>query len=211
MQRVLLQEHQQAQQGLQDVSITDHLEYVDGSTGFTPLVAAVHWHRIQAARTVRCSIPLCFPIPCQTNLFFKIGILSLPCCNHNNCKPCLLHKLYLSRVCNRLQHNMRAACITPKRPCMALSCLTARVDCMQLLEHGADVHSHTANIAQTPLRLAVDDVNLDSKMIELLVSYGASPFLEAKDGDISFPAAIPVVLMYTCASVGFDICCMCTG
>ena len=65
---------------------------------------------------------------------------------------------------------------------------------MQLLEHGADVHSHTANIAQTPLRLAVDDVNLDSKMIELLVSYGASPFLEAKDGDTTFPLAVPNVL-----------------
>ena len=63
----------------------------------------------------------------------------------------------------------------------ALHCMP----CVQLLEHGADVHSHTANISQTPLRLAVDDVNLNSKMVELLVAYGASPFLEARDGMIN--------------------------
>ena len=53
---------------------------------------------------------------------------------------------------------------------------------MQLLEHGADVHAHHAKTKQTPLRLALCDPEMDPKLIELLVYYGASPFLEAKDG-----------------------------
>ena len=53
---------------------------------------------------------------------------------------------------------------------------------LQLLEHGADVHNHGAKTDQTPLRMAVTDLNLDVRMVELLVSYGGSPFLEAKDG-----------------------------
>lgn len=53
---------------------------------------------------------------------------------------------------------------------------------MQLLEHGADVHNHGSKSYQTPLRMAVTDLNMDVGMVDLLVSYGASPFLEAKDG-----------------------------
>ena len=53
---------------------------------------------------------------------------------------------------------------------------------MQLLEHGADVHNHGAKTYQTPMRMAVTDLNMDTDMVDLLVSYGASPFLEAKDG-----------------------------
>ncbi|KAL0018862.1 hypothetical protein WJX79_001589 [Trebouxia sp. C0005] len=87
----------------QPVSLTDHLEYVDKQTGFTPLLAAVFWHRTQAARL--------------------------------------------------------------------------------LLEHGANVHNHGGcKTKQTPLHLAVADLNMDAGLIELLVSYGASPFLEASDG-----------------------------
>ena len=53
---------------------------------------------------------------------------------------------------------------------------------MQLLEHGADVHNNGARSYQTPLRMAVTDLDMDVDMVDLLVSHGASPFLEAKDG-----------------------------
>ncbi|KAL0020903.1 hypothetical protein WJX77_009182 [Trebouxia sp. C0004] len=87
----------------QPVSLTDYLEYVDKQTGFTPLMAAVFWHRTQAARL--------------------------------------------------------------------------------LLEHGANVHNHGGGKTKhTPLHLAVADLNTDAGLIELLVLYGASPFLEASDG-----------------------------
>ena len=56
---------------------------------------------------------------------------------------------------------------------------------MQLLEHGANVHNWGAKTDQTPLRMAVTDLNMDVRMVELLVSYGASPFLEAKDGKLA--------------------------
>lgn len=44
------------------------------------------------------------------------------------------------------------------------------------------MHNHGAKTDQSPLRMAVTDLNMDARMIDLLVSYGASPFLEAKDG-----------------------------
>lgn len=53
---------------------------------------------------------------------------------------------------------------------------------MQLLEHGADVHHHGARSYQTPLRMAVTELDMDVDIVDLLVSHGASPFLEAKDG-----------------------------
>ena len=53
---------------------------------------------------------------------------------------------------------------------------------MQLLEHGADVHNPGPNSYTTPLRMAVTDLNMDVGMVDLLVSHGASPFLEAEDG-----------------------------
>lgn len=53
---------------------------------------------------------------------------------------------------------------------------------LQLLEHGADVHNHGPKSYQTPLRMAVTELNMDVGMVDLLVSHGASPFLEAKDG-----------------------------
>lgn len=56
---------------------------------------------------------------------------------------------------------------------------------MQLLEHGASVRNCGGKADQTPLRMAVTDLNMDAKMVELLVSYGASPFLEAKDGKLT--------------------------
>jgi len=60
---------------------------------------------------------------------------------------------------------------------------------LQLLEHGANVHNHGGGkTKQTPLHLAVADLNMDAGLIELLVSYGASPFLEASDGVQPFVA-----------------------
>ncbi len=60
---------------------------------------------------------------------------------------------------------------------------------LQLLEHGANVHNHGGGRTnQTPLHLAVADLNMDAGLIELLVSYGASPFLEASDGVQPFVA-----------------------
>lgn len=53
---------------------------------------------------------------------------------------------------------------------------------MQLLKHGADVHTHGSRSYQAPLRMAVTDLDMDVGLVDLLVSYGASPFLEAKDG-----------------------------
>ena len=53
---------------------------------------------------------------------------------------------------------------------------------MQLLEYGADVHHHGAGSYQTPLRMAVTQLDMNVDMVDLLVSYGASPFLEAEDG-----------------------------
>ncbi|DBA75888.1 TPA: hypothetical protein ACH3X1_010284 [Trebouxia sp. C0004] len=54
---------------------------------------------------------------------------------------------------------------------------------LQLLEHGANVHNHGGGKTKhTPLHLAVADLNTDAGLIELLVLYGASPFLEASDG-----------------------------
>lgn len=35
---------------------TDYLEYVDKDTGFTPLLAAVHYHRGHCAKLVRITI-----------------------------------------------------------------------------------------------------------------------------------------------------------
>lgn len=61
---------------------------------------------------------------------------------------------------------------------------------LQLLEHGANVHNQGGGKTnQTPLHLAVADLNMDAGLIELLVSYGASPFLEASDGAQAFRAA----------------------
>lgn len=60
---------------------------------------------------------------------------------------------------------------------------------LQLLEHGANVHHHGGSKTnQTPLHMAVADLNMDAGLIELLVSYGASPFLEASDGVQPFVA-----------------------
>lgn len=53
---------------------------------------------------------------------------------------------------------------------------------MQLLDYGADVHNPGQIIRQTPLRVAVCDLNMDCELVELLVSRGASPFLEDPDG-----------------------------
>lgn len=53
---------------------------------------------------------------------------------------------------------------------------------MQLLTHGADVHNPGARSYQTPLRMAVTDLDMDVDMVDMLVSHGASPFLEANDG-----------------------------
>ena len=53
---------------------------------------------------------------------------------------------------------------------------------MQLLNYGADVHNPGRIIRQTPLRVAVCDLNMDCDLVELLVSRGASPFLEDPDG-----------------------------
>lgn len=57
--------------------------------------------------------------------------------------------------------------------------------CLQLLDYGADVHNPGLIIRQAPLRVAVCDLNMDSEMVELLVSRGASPFLEDVDGQYS--------------------------
>ncbi len=60
---------------------------------------------------------------------------------------------------------------------------------LQLLEHGANVHNHGGGKTKhTPLHLAVADLNMDAGLIELLVLYGASPFLEASDGVQPFVA-----------------------
>ena len=53
---------------------------------------------------------------------------------------------------------------------------------LQLLDYGADVHNPGLIIRQSPLRVAVCDLNMDSDLVELLVSRGASPFLEDVDG-----------------------------
>lgn len=55
-------------------------------------------------------------------------------------------------------------------------------DSLQLLDYGADVHNPGLIIRQSPLRVAVCDLSMDSDLVELLVSRGASPFLEDVDG-----------------------------
>jgi hypothetical protein len=50
--RARLHEDYQKDEATPPVSLTDYLEYVDKKTGFTPLLAAVFWHRTQAARLV---------------------------------------------------------------------------------------------------------------------------------------------------------------
>ena len=61
-------------------------------------------------------------------------------------------------------------------------CHSKYVTVLQLLHHGADVHNHGIEGGQRPLCLAVRDLNMDKKIKQLLVAYGASPFLAAKDG-----------------------------
>lgn len=65
---------------------------------------------------------------------------------------------------------------------------------MQLLEHGADVHNHGVRSYQTPLRMAVTELDMDVDMVDLLVSHGASPFLEAKDGKHADAAQCPLAV-----------------
>ena len=75
---------------------------------------------------------------------------------------------------------------------------------LQLLHHGADVHNHGVEGGQTPLRLAVNDLNVDNKLRELLVSCGASPFLEAKDG---MPSAFQQCHAKSRTCSGMSFCC----
>lgn len=45
---------QKGQHTLQSVTVADYLEYVDARTGFTPLLAAIFYHNIEAAKLVSC-------------------------------------------------------------------------------------------------------------------------------------------------------------
>ena len=137
------------------LSVADYLEYVDKTTGLTPLLAAVLYHREQCARLVRdAGIPHCQCI--------------LPIRTTKQSTKQVTKKIWQSFWHSGKTHGV----------------LTSSCPLMQLLEHGANVHNCGAKMDQTPLRMAVTDLNMDAKMIELLVSYGASPFLEAKDGKL---------------------------
>lgn len=76
-----------------------------------------------------------------------------------------------------------------------LSCTNTLRCLVQLLEHGADVHTHGSRSYQTPLRMAVTDLDMDVELVDLLVSYGASPFLEAKDGRHSHYTAVRLCMI----------------
>ena len=81
----------------------------------------------------------------------------------------------------QLPSYMGAVVMTGQAICSNL--LHKQLHCeMQLLDYGADVHNPGLIIRQSPLRVAVCDLNMDSDLVELLVSRGASPFLEDVDG-----------------------------